>query len=169
MALDATVAGASANSYPTRAEADAYFADRLYSTDWTGATNGNKDASLMMATRYVDAAFDWTGSPTTTTQELAWPRTGMVDQNGNAIDSMTIPRLLKEVVYELAIALLRKDITVQDTVQARGITSIKAGPVSIQFREVIFNILPPSVLMLIPESWYTAEDDETDDFIFETI
>ena len=53
MALDATVKGASSNSYATRSQANFYFADRLgASTVWDGATDASKDASLIMATRY---------------------------------------------------------------------------------------------------------------------
>ena len=52
MALDATVKGASSNSYTTRSDANAYFVDRLgVSTVWDGATDANKDGK----TTLVDA------------------------------------------------------------------------------------------------------------------
>ena len=48
MPLDATTGG---NSFVTVAEADAYFADSLYSDSWTSVSS--KDAALVTATRYL--------------------------------------------------------------------------------------------------------------------
>lgn len=42
-------------TYGSRAEADAYFATQLYATDWTGATDTDKDKALGMATEAVDS------------------------------------------------------------------------------------------------------------------
>jgi len=40
--------------YRTRAEADTYFGDQLFATDWTGASDGDKDLALEMASAAID-------------------------------------------------------------------------------------------------------------------
>jgi hypothetical protein len=94
-----------ANSYETVAEASEYFDNRLpLSPPWPGDTTESAQA-IIMATRTMDAYArplttkvviegvlyyvtkrTWTGAPATTTQALAWPRTGMFDGNGNPLD-----------------------------------------------------------------------------------
>ena len=57
MAIDATIAGASANSYLTVAAADALAASELGRDmkAWTAATTDEKEAALVRATEEVDA------------------------------------------------------------------------------------------------------------------
>lgn len=42
-------------TYRTVADVDAYFAEQLFTTDWTGASAGDKAKSLLMVTRRIDA------------------------------------------------------------------------------------------------------------------
>lgn len=183
MAIDATVGGAAANSYETVAEADAYFASRLpLNPPWDDADS--KEALLIMATRLLDAMFrgtktlvaqcgqcdafyrigrKWTGAPATTTQRLAWPRTGMYDQNGNAIPSNVIPQDLKDAESELAGQLNVSDRTLDNDVSVQGITSVKAGSVAVTFRDgyIATFTLPQAVIDLLIASWYTEETIES--------
>lgn len=46
---------AESETYRTKEDADAYFANQLYATDWTGASDGDKDKALLMASRAVDS------------------------------------------------------------------------------------------------------------------
>lgn len=175
--LDATVGGISANSYLTVAEADAYFETRLHATAWEDTEE--KDRALMMATRVLNMMAQplkylvtgkttsesffktrrqWTGSPATTTQKLAWPRTGMFDANGNAIASNVIPDALKEATAELAFQLLDADRTLDSDIQVQGLTSIRAGSVSLSFKDMVeAKVLPDAVWNLMPPSWFTEE------------
>lgn len=63
MTLDATVAGATANSYLTVAAADALAAADLgrQATAWTAATTDQKERALKRATREIDQHFPTTG------------------------------------------------------------------------------------------------------------
>jgi hypothetical protein len=47
--------GIEPTTYRTVQDADAYFAEQLYATDWTGATDADKAKAMLMATRKVDA------------------------------------------------------------------------------------------------------------------
>ena len=106
MALDTTVAGASANSYISVAEADAFAADRLgpFATKWLsgGLTADQKENALITATRDVDAHVH----PLTqfsTTQRLLFPRD--VDYTGTTVLTPFIHRAVKEATFEQAIFL----------------------------------------------------------------
>ena len=119
MALDATVKGASSNSYATRSQANFYFADRLgASTVWDGATDASKDASLIMATRYLDNMM-YRGERTTTSQKLSFPRQLLPDPDSTAVfwgqqlrlrsdyfNADEIPERVLFATYELAFRLL---------------------------------------------------------------
>jgi hypothetical protein len=186
VALDATVGGPSSNSYLTVAEADAYFDTRLFSTVWTSATTQQKEAALIQATRTIDAkvtqpwtfenlpdgftirrvallgpdqkAFTvWNGEPASSTQALAWPRTGMVDKLGNELADDVIPQGLKDAVCELALLLLQSDRTVENPAAVAGLKALTAGPVSLEFTDPPPNpqLLPDVVFQfLVPAWWY---------------
>ncbi len=181
LVLVATAGAANANSFLTVAEADTYFEGRLpLSTPWED--NENKAASLVMATRILSAMAQahrslkigmtyihetnayyytsraWTGTVSTTTQALAWPRTGMLDANGNAIGVSVIPQALKDATAELAGQLSITDTTLDNDISVAGITSVKAGSVAVTFKDMIErHVLPDIVLSLMPPSWFTDE------------
>ena len=156
MSVESTPGSATADSYCTVAEADAYNAARLFATAWSAASTPTKEAALKMATRLLDQIFTrsmiedgayygysgqkvtlaWTGLPTTPeTQALCWPRTGMLNRNSYAIASDVIPQDLKNATAELARQLIVADTSANNDVEAQGIQSLSAGPVSLAFRE----------------------------------
>lgn len=181
--INATSGSSTANSYATVLEADAYFESRsALPTAW-GDSESSKEALLVMATRLLDAMFrgtrilvqasggipahylvrrKWTGLPATTIQRLAWPRSGMYDQNGNAIGETIIPQDLKDALSELAGQLGIADRTLDNDVAIQGITSVRAGSVAVSFRDgtILSQVIPEAVLNLIPPSWYTEELEE---------
>ena len=53
--IDATIKGASANSYVTLAEANTYFETVPDSSTWTNKTDDQKNRSLISATRWIDS------------------------------------------------------------------------------------------------------------------
>lgn len=176
--INATPADPNANSYATHAEADAYFESRLpIVPPWIAS---GEAVALVMATRVLNAGLrpqrtyvppaaghdayyrvrrTWSGTPTTTTQKLAWPRTGMKDENGNVIDSAIIPNALKEAQAEFAGQLLKADTTLNNDVLVQGITSLRAGPVSLSFKDsgVFAQVIPDAVWELMPSSWFLDE------------
>lgn len=123
---------------------------------FTGGDDRDDDIArlLIQATRWIRAKQCFTGSPSTTTQSLPWPRTGMLDANGNAIPDDVIPEDLKLATVTLAVQLAKEDVTAGNEVAAQGITKIKAGPVELNFKdEIAVTALPPSVSSLFPASW----------------
>jgi hypothetical protein len=68
-----------ANTYALVADADAFHEGHLYATAWTGASVANKEKALVLATRLIDASYDFNGGKTKATQALQWPRECAID------------------------------------------------------------------------------------------
>lgn len=131
LTLDATIAGVSANSYATQAQADTYHEGRLFATAWTNAVTGNKDAALVWATRLLDNHFDWTAGKFTLTQALRWPRFGALDRDGHLIDANGLPVSLIEATAELARILIGSDRTLEAGTE--GLKSLKVDVIKLEF------------------------------------
>ena len=103
---------ADANSYATVAEADSYFEGHLYASLWTAATAGTKAAALVMATRLIDAEYQFNGVKANDDQALQWPREGCRDADGDdELDSDAVPKAVVDATCEMARELLIADRT----------------------------------------------------------
>ena len=77
--IDATTGGASANSYMTLAQADAYVEAMISSSDvskWSTGTDDTRNRALTAAAQRLDRE-RFLGARATDTQSLQWPRTGV--------------------------------------------------------------------------------------------
>lgn len=178
LTLIATPGASNANSFLTLAEAVAYYEGRLEVPEWEDADS--QEALLVMATRLLVASYSplrklvrvsppgqsyylirptWTGAPTTTTQRLPWPRSGMYDRNGVAIADTVVPQDLKEATAELAGHLAKGDRSFDNDAAVQGISSVKAGSVSVSFRDGAdaTKLIPDVVFDLLVPSWLTDE------------
>ena len=152
--IDATLGGATANSYVTLAEATTYFEGRLYSTAWTGAVDDNaRNQALVMATKRLNTE-KFYGDRATSTQALPFPRINIGYLDGIYLDN-TIPTILKEAQFELAIHILSVDMSQQGT-DVSTIEKVKLGTIDIKYAldksdnlNKSFNVLPESVSSLI--------------------
>lgn len=69
-----------------------------------------------------------------------------------------IPEELKNAVAELAGQLSLADRTLDSDVAVQGVTSVRAGSVSVSFKsDVEAQVLPDVVWALMPDSWFTDE------------
>lgn len=103
MALDATVAGAAADSYLTVAQADALATADVgpEAEGWTAATLDQKERALKRATRDLDNHLR-SGWPTySATQALLFPR--LIDRNATG---PVLPRGVRTACYEQATYVL---------------------------------------------------------------
>lgn len=161
MAFDATVGGASANSYLTVDEADAVLEGRLHTDAWDAATTAQKEAALRMATRILDSRVCWLGTVAASTQALVWPRTGLLLRTGAATAADAIPTAVQEATAELALMLLSSDVTVESDASVQGLTRLKAASVELEWRDAgaTWQTVPRNVLALIPDAWICPETD----------
>lgn len=157
--LDATAGSATANTYCLLTVADQYHLDRPASgTTWADASDDEKDTGLLMATRVFDDLFVWTGLVVDDTQALLWPRVGMIDHTElYSVSTTAIPTELQHATAELARQLLADIARTDDSaIESLGITSLKAGPVFLQFSsDVTAKVIPDLVAHMLPSHWYS--------------
>lgn len=92
---------ANANSYVSVTEADAYWAGMgADGTSWQALTTAQKEAALILATRYINNAgiFRYRGTRKSYEQRMEWPRTGAAERNGPAIPDTVVPWRVKDAV-----------------------------------------------------------------------
>ena len=155
MALDATISGASANSYVLRADAQTYFDDRLDVAEWTAASNANKDSSLVMATLRLDQE-EYDGTRADSDQALKWPRYGIYVDNIYQ-EETAIPKPIQEATYELALAFLKDNTLLSDTgLEGYANVSLSGLDVTPRFREA--GTLPANVLRLLADLKITGSN-----------
>ena len=151
--LVADAGSASANSYATVAEADAYHANHLYGAEWAGAADLKMQA-LITATRLLEENAVWIGSPATSGQALGWPRNGGVTRTGYAIANTIIPDMLKNATSELArLLIVAGGMPNSGGTIPAGLKGLKAGPVALEFDPMKTNeaedMLPITVWSMI--------------------
>jgi len=110
-----TIQGTDYDIYGTHADAKVYFNAYSGTSSFLAAANQEQLKLLVTATRMMDRQ-PWQGLPTdqTTPQPLEWPRTGVIDRNGAAVDDSEPPDKIEWGTYELAEAIAA-DSTVQTT------------------------------------------------------
>lgn len=104
-ALDATIAGASSNSYVDLVEAVAIARNIPGGDDWVALTDDEKVFSLIAATALLET-LQYRGTICTATQRLKWPREG-VDCEGRPFTCTTIPYKIQEAEVMLAMQLAK--------------------------------------------------------------
>jgi hypothetical protein len=115
---------ADANAYASVSDGDAYHDGHLYATAWTGASADQKAVALVMASRLIDAEFQFNGTRTTAGQSLQWPR-AMCPEPDNVhvpisvllpipydyVQYDTVPKAVVQATCEMARELLIADRT----------------------------------------------------------
>lgn len=134
-----------ANTYALTADGDAYHEAHLYASTWTGATTPNKEKALVMATRLIDAYFQFNGFKRLSTQALQWPRRecrdpdieagvipGLFLSRGPFLDETKVPPVVVNATAEVARELLKADRT--DDPEGEGIAQLNViGAVGLTF------------------------------------
>lgn len=148
LVLVATPGATNANSYEDVAGADAYFLGRVGSANWEDLDTEVKAAALVHATGILNYSYDWHGYKSDTDQALDWPRMGVYDKNDELVDDDIIPVRLANCTSELAFALTEGDRLGES--DAKGIKSMKAGSLSIEFdKRDVPDVIPDKVLQMI--------------------
>jgi hypothetical protein len=143
--LDATVSGASANSYATVAQANTYHLGNLNRATWLTALNTQKEPALIMATRLLNEQIRWDGTKTTSAQRLPHPRTNLYNADGEAITTTVIAPEVIDATCELAWWLLESN-RVADTDNA-GLSELKVGPIELVFKDESRTTAIPEVVL----------------------
>lgn len=154
------VAGANAYTDLDDPVLTAYFEAHLYPAVWTAATDEQKKAAIVTATRYVDALIDWNGSRVEATQPRAWPRDN-VFLEGDWLANDVVPQDVQEAVLETALAFLTGN-RIQDTAKSSGLSSIGlgGGALDLEFNQpdptANLPIIPEQVMLILRKYGGTA-------------
>lgn len=133
MTLNATFGSASANSYGTVVEADAYWTDRQAGA-W-GASTAEKEYALIKAAQFLDNVYrgKWKGYKVNSTQALAWPRTDVTDTEGYDVSALSIPARLKYAQFEAA-KLIASGTELEVTID-RAVKREQVGSLSVEYMD----------------------------------
>ena len=104
--VDASIGGASSNSYLTLARANVLAESLPHASDWLTDGSINKAQLLVHATRLIERHYKPDGSKTSASQSLWWPQTGLYyADTSTAIPSNIIPEFVEWATLEWAWAL----------------------------------------------------------------
>lgn len=162
MALVETPGDATANTFATEAEFDAYHALRVPLLGFpTTADATQKEAALRQAAVLLGQLFVWTGSAVDATQALVWPRKGMSTLNGFAILNTVIPDELKNAQSEFAGLIGESDIFSAggggSAVAQQNVSKVKAGSVEVGFGPLNEETLDLALRMKSPEFGWASD------------
>ncbi|HET9893247.1 MAG TPA: DnaT-like ssDNA-binding protein [Mycobacterium sp.] len=101
-----------------------------------GLDSDSQKKRLANATRYLDQQ-SWAGARTglvgATPTTLQFPRSGLTDSTGAAVDSTTVPAVVVEAAFEMAAILSGDNSAAQNADQGSNVQSLGAGPANLSF------------------------------------
>jgi len=134
---------ADANAYADVDDGNAYHAGHLYATAWTAAADEQKAVALVMATRLIDAEFQFNGTRASAAQALQWPRTLCRDPDAipmplavllpissDYVPCDRVPKAVADATCEVARALLIEDRTANPLGEGLKYTSLGSSQTS---------------------------------------
>lgn len=151
MTLVATPGAANANSYVDLATAASYLTTaRLYVTAWTGAADdATRERALIWSTALLDRCVEWYGIKRTAEQSLRWPRAGVYDSDGFAVDPTTIPAVLAQATAVFAAYLLTRDRLAEPDLLGLGLSQV-GGKVAVTIDPAqVLSIVPREVVLML--------------------
>lgn len=98
--LDATLGGATSNSYVTLAFADEYASNQSWASNWAALTEDEKTVALITACSWMEM-LNYAGNRCNTDQRLSWPRVN-ASCDGVPATCDAIPYSIERTQVELA-------------------------------------------------------------------
>lgn len=139
--LDATIGGATSNSYVTVAEAAAYFSNRTYASAWENIDD--QGSALVTATSVIDWYVSWKGVRVDDVQALDWPRAGVYNKIGELYLETVIPADVKTAVLEYALSAITSDRTADGALA--GLSEVRAGSLQLKTDDGVYNTTPDTI------------------------
>ena len=131
IAVSSIVVGA--NSYATAADADSYHAARGNAA-WMAGDFTSREAALIRASSYL-TSLSWIGTRTDgRSQALAWPRTGVVDAEGNDLASDELPAEVRDACIEIALReVASPGVMAPDVTMSAAVKREKIGEIEVEY------------------------------------
>jgi len=99
-----------ANSYIDESDALAGLPSS-FMEEWIALTQDERNDRLIIASQFIDTAYQWVGTQKTLEQGLAWPRVGVMYQ-GHEVPDNIVPRAIKRASVMALILVLTQGIDV---------------------------------------------------------
>ena len=103
-----------ANSYADIPQGHEFFAGHLYADYWEATTDERRARALVMATKLINAEWQFNGETAVAGQALQWPRAECPDPDGEPrafVAANLVPVAVVHATCQLALRLLQKDRT----------------------------------------------------------
>lgn len=128
-----TIGSSTYDVYSDVATADIYFNASTRFEEWDAFTDDEKARGLVQSTRLIDRQV-WEGEKTATSPEEPgqFPRTGLTDCYGDAVDSTTVPAQVIEASQLLAIDIMGGNTVETSRTQEDTTKRLKADTVEIE-------------------------------------
>jgi hypothetical protein len=133
-----------ANSYADATDSDAYHEGQLWANTWTSAGADDKEKALVMATRVIDAEYQFNGTRVSDGQALQWPRLNCPDPDkpsalsgillgtyDNFVPFNVIPKSVVAATCEMARELLasaRTDSPIGEGLHSKAFSTTTRNP-----------------------------------------
>jgi len=114
---------ADATSYVTIAEYQQYWLNR--GVDYSSTADATIQGYLNAATEYIDNGYNFIGESTNSDQALEWPRFGVIDRFGEAVEEDIIPQKIKDAVCYMAAQVVDGINQIDE-----GVNSVTYGKIS---------------------------------------
>lgn len=121
---------AGADAYISLVEFKTFCSDRNYR--WESFEDFQLEASIRLATSWIDTYSRYKGSRLASSQALEFPRTDLTDWSGYTVTG--VPKRVKDACAELAFKGLSEPLY-QDLDRGGMITSESVGPISVSYSE----------------------------------
>lgn len=124
------------DSYVTLAEANEYFAGKLYTSEWDGADDTTKEKALKESCRKINR-LAFKGVKVSEAQLLEFPRMMPVLNRIGVIgfdDSEDVPEAVKAAQCEEALALLRYGTSARTRAQEQNVVRVQFGDAVEEYR-----------------------------------
>jgi hypothetical protein len=130
MPLITTPGSATADSYISATDAEAYHTDRG-NTAWLDVGPDAQEAALRRATAWLDGRYRWVGTLASTAQALGWPRVGAWDAEGREVASNVVPLRIRQATAEAALYALTADLLAPQ--RGAAVKRRKVGPIETEY------------------------------------
>lgn len=120
------------NTYVSQSAADTYLGDTVRAANWATTSPEAKAQALISATKILDRQL-WQGTKTSGAQALQWPRTGVTDKYGSAVDPSVVHQQVKDAECELAFDLSQDSSLEESGGQGTNTKRLAAGSASIEY------------------------------------
>lgn len=134
---------ADADAFVSVADCDTYCTNKGL-TDWTGAASSpadEKEAAIRRATAYLSDSFRWKGYKLNgRSQALAWPRTGVLDEEDNVVASDEVPVEIVNACCEIAaLEIATPGYTSPNVTLTERVKSEKVGSIAVEYASMPIN------------------------------